>query len=123
MTFIRVSPAYSVYIKTFANIPHQIIHHLSFSLPRTNCQKSLLHRRCHPYHSNISIYCCQSHIFAYSQTLIPLFYSLQMPPKGSKAGPKEIDESQLTPGAMILYRLRGYPPWPGLVSTLLPVGN
>ena len=44
-----------------------------------------------------------------------------MPPKGAaKAAPKEIDESQLTPGAIVLYRLRGYPPWPSLVWAPVP---
>lgn len=43
-----------------------------------------------------------------------------MPPKGAaKAAPKEIEESDLTPGAIVLYRLRGYPPWPSLVPSLI----
>lgn len=36
-----------------------------------------------------------------------------------KAAPKpakvQIDESQLTAGTLVLYRLKGYPPWPSMV--------
>lgn len=43
-----------------------------------------------------------------------------MPPKAASKAIKEIDEAKLVPGAIILYRLRGYPPWPSLVLAQSP---
>lgn len=37
-----------------------------------------------------------------------------MPPK--KAPAPKVEESQLVTGAKVLFRLRGYPPWPALVT-------
>ena len=75
MTFIRVSPLYSVYIKILAIIPRAHTHTSKsitcFFSNSNDCQSLCFHRGCHRYHSNIALYCFQSHIFAYSQSLIP----------------------------------------------------
>jgi hypothetical protein len=46
-----------------------------------------------------------------------------MPPKAAPKPVKEIDESQLVAGTIVLFRLKGYPPWPSVVNILLSKEN
>jgi len=57
-----------------------------------------------------------------SRISCPISVSLRliaMPPKaGPKVDQKDFDRSLVKPGTIVLYRLRGYPPWPSIVRAL-----